>query len=112
MQPFPEGEGQWQVSPQGGAQPRWSRDGKELFYVEADTLMAVEVSTSPSFTAAAATRLFQHSDLRAATGHSYDVPRDGQRFVLAETVVSEEGKAPSIHVVQNWFEEFRDREQN
>ena len=108
--PFPEGEGEWQVSTQGGVQPRWSRDRKELFYVEADTLMAVEVSTRPSFTTAATTRLFQHPDLRATAEYRYDVSPDGQRFVLVETVESEEAKTPSIHVVQNWFAEFRDRQ--
>ena len=112
VRPFPEGEGQWQVSTQGGDQPRWSKDGKELFYVEADTLMAVEVSTRPSFTAAATTRLFQHPNLRAAVEHGYDVSRDGLRFVLVETIESEEAKAPSIHVVENWFAEFRDRQQD
>ena len=107
---FPEGEGQWQVSTRGGVQPRWSRDGKELFYVEADTLMAVEVSTSPSFTTGATTRLFQHPDLRE-TEHRYDVSPDGQRFVLVEKIESEKAKAPSIHVVQNWFAEFQERQE-
>ena len=107
---FPKGEGQWQVSSQGGAQPRWSKDGKELFYVESGTLMAIEVSTSPSFTTGATTRLFQHPNL--VTEHRYDVSADGQRFVLIETVESEEAKASSIHVVENWFTQFRDREQD
>ena len=106
---FPEGERQSQVSTRGGGQPRWSRDGKELFYVVDDTLMAVEVSTRPSFTTAATTRLFQDASLRSTTGHRYDVSPDGRRFVLVETIESEEAKAPSIHVVQNWFAEFRDR---
>ncbi len=53
VRPFPEGEGQWQVSTKGGVQPRWSRDGKELFYVEGYTLMAVEVNTVPIFTTGA-----------------------------------------------------------
>ena len=110
VRPFPEGEGQWQVSAQGGVQPRWSRDGKELFYVDGNTLVAVEVSTSPSFTTGATTRLFQHPNLRATVEHRYDVSRDGQRFVLVETMESEEAKAPSIHVVENWFAEFRGRQ--
>ena len=109
VRPFPEGEGQWQVSAQGGAQPRWSSDGKELFYVEADTLMAVEVSTSPSFTTGATTRLFRHPNLWG-NEQRYDVSADGQRFVFVETIESDEAKAPSIHVVQNWFAEFRDRQ--
>ena len=110
VRPFPEGEGQWQVSSQGGRQPRWSRDGKELFYVEGDTLMAVEVSTRPSFTTGATTRLFQDANLRLTQQHRYDVSADGQRFVLVETIESEQAKAPSIHVVENWFAEFRDRQ--
>ena len=81
VRPFPEGEGQWQVSAQGGRHsPRWSSDGKELFYVEADTLMAVEVSTSPSFTTGATTRLFRHPNLWG-NEQRYDVSADGQRFV-------------------------------
>ncbi len=49
VQPFPEGRGKWQVSTSGGGQPRWSKDGKELFYVEGDMLIAVAVRTTPSF---------------------------------------------------------------
>ena len=41
---------------------------------------------------------------------SYDVTPDGQRFVLAEAV--ESASRREIHVVQNWFEEFRDRGQD
>ncbi len=42
----------------------------------------------------------------------YDVAADGQRFVLTEAVESEQPNAPSIHIVQNWYEEVRDREQD
>ena len=50
--------GLWQVSAGRGYQPRWSHDGKELFYVEGETLTAVEVTTSPAFATVAATPLF------------------------------------------------------
>ena len=47
VQPFAEGGGKWQVSSAGGAQPRWSRDGKELYYVAPDArLMAVPIRPS------------------------------------------------------------------
>ena len=110
VRPFPSGDGQWQVSACGGCQPRWSADGKELFYVEQDTLMAVGVTTSPAFAAVSTTPLFSDPHLVARTPIpvSYDVSTDG-RFVLVDTVESEEAKPPSIHVVENWFEEFRDR---
>ena len=72
FRPFPGGDGKWQVSGNGGAQPRWSKDGKELFYVERDTLMTVAVATTPSFTSGAVTRLFQDANLSGTVPH-YDV---------------------------------------
>ena len=112
VQPFPEGGGKWQVSTNGGGQPRWSKDGRELFYVEGDMLIAVVVRTTPSFSSGSATSLFKDPHLVAANAIQvrYDVSADGQRFVLVATVESEEAKAPSIHVVENWFAEFRDRQ--
>ena len=111
VRPFPGAEGMWQVSGNGGTQPRWSKDGKEPFYVERDTLMAVAVVTAPSFTSGAVTRLFQDANL-PGTNPYYDVSADGRRFVLTEPVVGAEEKPPSIHIVQNWYEEFHDREQD
>ena len=51
IQPFPEGEGRWQVSSRGGSQPRWSGAGNEIFYVLDGTIMAVTVRTSPRVSA-------------------------------------------------------------
>ena len=109
VRPFPKGDGQWQVSHEGGIQPRWSRDGKELFYVEGETLIAVSVSTEPTFEMGAATRLFSdpHLALNNRVRPQYDVSAHGQRFVMLETVG--ERPKPVIRVVQNWFAEFRDQ---
>jgi len=38
--------GKWQISSGGGQQPLWRRDGKELFYLESNTIMAVDIDTS------------------------------------------------------------------
>ena len=110
VRPFPSGDGQWRVSANGGCQPRWSRDGKELFYVEGDTMTAVEVATSPSFAAVSTTTLFSDPYLSAENSNqvSYDVSADG-RFVLVDSVESANGGQSSIDVVENWYEEFRDR---
>ena len=70
--------------------------------------MAVAVGTAPSFTSGAATRLFQDANL-PGTAPRYDVSADGRRFVLTEPVAGAEEKPPSIHIVQNWYEEFKDR---
>ncbi len=114
VQPFPEGDRKVTVSSNGGTKVRWSRDGKELFYVERQTLVAVSVSSGASFSVGSATRLFEHQGLRPGTNYApYDVSADGQRFILAEPVGERaDVPEPSIRVVMNWFEEFRDRQQN
>ena len=108
---FPGAEGKRQVSFNGGVQLRWSRDGKELFYVEGETLIAVSVTTEPRFEAGKAKRLFSDPNLtwQERTMPQYDVSPDGQRFVMIEPA---ERSRPVIRVVQNWYEEFRDREQD
>jgi Tol biopolymer transport system component len=113
VRPFPFGDGQWQVSETGGCQPRWSRDGSELFFVDKDTLVAVELTTSPSFATISTTVLFSDPGLVGASAAShvtYDVAADG-RFVLKEFVEDAEPELPVIRVVQNWYEEFRERDE-
>ena len=114
VQPFPEGGRKVTVSSNGGTKVRWSRDGKELFYVEGQTLVAVSVSSGSIFSVGSATRLFEHPGLGPGTNYApYDVSADGQRFILAEPVgAGGEAPEPSIRVVLNWYEEFRDREQD
>ncbi len=107
---FPEGGGRWQVSERGGCQPRWSHDGRELFYVEGDTLMAVKVNLSPSFSVGEGQLLFQDPTLSGANW-DYDVAADGS-FVMVEDVVAEgeSRRKAAIRITENWYEEFRDRE--
>ena len=57
--PFPEVEGgRWPISTHGGAEPRWSPDGSELFYRAGDRMMAVPVRTQPTFEAGSPEELF------------------------------------------------------
>ena len=114
VQPFPEGGRRVTVSSNGGTKVRWSRDGKELFYVEGETLVAVSVSSGSSFSVGPATRLFEHPDLGLGTNYApYDVSADGQRFILTGPVgEGADAPTPSIRVVQNWYEEFRGRQQD
>jgi hypothetical protein len=82
---------------QGGA--IWRADGKELFYVSPDqTLMAVEVSTVPTFTPVGVPKaLFKVPDGIAF----FDVSRDGQRFIMPVTEAAGIA-APSYKVILNW----------
>jgi Tol biopolymer transport system component len=121
VRPFPDGAGKWQASVEGGGQPRWHSDGKELFFVNGVTLMAVSVSTDASFTLGQPQRLFDSPDLSRGGGTpNYDVSADGQRFVTIASLeelqpgASEqsEPEPPKIRVVLNWQGEFRDRKQD
>ena len=66
-----------------------------------------------SFSVGSATRLFEHPGLgpNYINYAPYDVSTDGKRFILAEAVGVETDQ-PSIHIVENWFAEFRDRERD
>ncbi len=111
MRSFPNGAGQWPVSVNGGKQPRWRSDGKELYYVEGTTLMAVSVSTQQGFTRGQPQVLFESPDLAPDGIGAYDVTADGQRFVMIAPFEGDGAAPPKIRVVENWYEEFRDREQ-
>ncbi|MDA1234148.1 MAG: protein kinase [Acidobacteria bacterium] len=110
VRPFPEGSGKWQVSTNGGVDPRWAVDGRELFYSEGTTLMAVDVSTSGTFTVERPQRLFESNSLQqGGPTHRYDVFPDGQRFLMIDR--DTDAAQDTIRIVENWDEPFRDREQ-
>jgi len=104
--PFPGPGGNWKVSAAGGSEPRWRRDGRELFYLAPDgKLMAVEVKAGATFEAGAATPLFQtrrRVTVSSTDMFSYDVAPDGQRFLVAKDV-GELTSSP-LTVVLNWAE--------
>jgi Tol biopolymer transport system component len=108
VQRFPEGGGKVQVSAEGGVQPRWRGDSKELYYVEGETLVAAAVTSAADFSVGKAVRLFEHKGITREAGQQYDVSAAGQRFVVREPVGGETSTA--IRVVQNWFAEFGDRQ--
>jgi serine/threonine protein kinase/Tol biopolymer transport system component len=94
--------GKWLISTGGGTEPRWRRDGKELYYVAADgKLMAVDVATAAGFQAGAPKALFPVPATReGALGQSWDVAPDGKRF-LFPVPVSGQDNTP-FTVVLNW----------
>jgi Tol biopolymer transport system component len=100
---FPKGNQKVQISSNGGIAPRWSRNGKEIFYIEQRKLMAVSVATHPSFSPGTPAVLFEKRSLATA---NYDVTSDGKRFIILDRPNE---RPLLIHVVNNWFEEFRGR---
>jgi dipeptidyl aminopeptidase/acylaminoacyl peptidase len=103
---FPRVTRQWQVSTQGGAQPRWSHNGRELFYVDEGALIAVEIlEDALEFKTGARARLFENPTLafRNPLRRSYDVSGDGSRFVMYELVEGPPSRAGGlIRVVESW----------
>src|SRR5262249_3972809 len=104
---FPKGVNKWQLSNNGGTGPRWSHNGKEIFYIEQGKLMAVGVTTHPVFSTGPPAVLFAKRTLQAPNqATNYDVSADGNRFVILDRL----NEQPLlIHVVHDWFEEFRGR---
>ena len=94
------GRGKSQVSTAGGAEPRWSGDGKELFYLAASTLMSVDVKTGgASFEAGIPKPVFELRLSGSGRNH-YVVTRDGQRFLVVAPI--EQYATAPIHVLVNW----------
>jgi serine/threonine protein kinase/Tol biopolymer transport system component len=103
LQTFPNPGATWQVSPDGGSQPQWRRDGKELFYIARDNkLLAIDIDTTESSPAHGAPRVLFDTDIasldRGSYGAQYIVFNDGQRFVLN----GRSDEAAPITVVLNW----------
>jgi serine/threonine-protein kinase len=112
VRPFPKiSTGRWQISTGGGTRPRWSRNGRELFYYVGvgakGTLMAVSVESGSSFRAGVPELLFQGSYPAPNTGRGlYDVSLDGRRFLMIKGGDAE--SAPqNLTVVLNWTEELK-----
>ena len=95
--------GKWQVSTEGGDQPRWRSDGKELFYHLGDTYYAVDMTTDgKSFVAGIPRPLFAFPIVlsHSGSGSPFVVTRDGQRFLVLAPV-EKMGSSP-IEVLLNW----------
>jgi Tol biopolymer transport system component len=112
VQAFPDAGGKWQISTSGGLQPRWRRDGQELFFVAPDNrLMAAPIRVAPGTKALEAGAPVALFPTRLATGVNivpagfqaraqYAVAADG-RFLM--NVSADEGVTSPITIVQNWM---------
>ena len=117
VRPFPNvDDAHYQISTDGGRTPVWAPNGRELFFVNGSALMTVAVQTTPTFSAGNPTTQFETRSMLldgrsigSMTGRTYDISRDGQRFLMIkERTTSSDSSAPaSMIVVQNWFEELK-----
>jgi serine/threonine-protein kinase len=110
--PFPAmGQRRWKISSGGGALPRWSDQGDEIFfYGPSGSMMAAQVELTPTFVPGKVIELFSHpSEAEFSLGLNgdlhYDVSPLGGRFLMATQ--SERTRDERIVVVMNWFEELK-----
>ena len=107
VQPFPGPGGKWQISTEGGIEPVWARNSRELFYRKGDKMMTVQITTQPAFTAGSPRLLFEGRFEVSGNGVAgYDVSLDNQRFLMVQAVEPEQ-PVTQINVVLNWFEELK-----
>ena len=107
VHPFPAVQtGRWQITTNGGAHPLWSRDGRELFFIDGKgTLISLAVRAGGTFNHAPGTPLFEAGQYFVETARDYDVTKDGARFLFVKNVTTV--PRPAVVVVANWFDEVR-----
>ena len=94
----------YSVSTDGGTEPVWSRDGRELFYRNGNAMMAADIRFEPELEVGEPRKLFQGNFQPAPwLNPNYDVSPDGERFLMIRPTAD----APrEIHVIVNWFQEL------
>jgi serine/threonine protein kinase/Tol biopolymer transport system component len=109
VQPYPGPGGKWQLSTEGGTEPAWNPNGRELFYRSGNRILAVDVATEPGFSAHTPRVLFQGDYVQATAllPNNYDVSPEGERFLMLKPMDPAEVAATQINVVLNWFEELK-----
>ena len=108
VRPFPGPGGKVPISTEGGVEPVWARNGRELFYRNGDKMMVAAFETKPTFAPAKPRLVFEgHYETGLFSFHpNYDVSPDGQRFLMIKAS-EQESAATQINVVVNWSEELK-----
>ncbi len=103
VQEFPGPGGIWLVSSDGGAEPLWAPDGRELYYRTSAEFIVARVETTPTFRVLGRDVLFPDRYLRQVSYRRYDVHPNGDSFVMVKAT----GLAELI-VTLNWMDRLRD----
>ena len=102
----PASGGKRQLSTNGGINPSWRRDGRELYYVADDgKLMVVEITPGAGLKAGSPKELFAPSGYRVNADVGYTLTGDGQRFLFVTS--AEDASVPPFTVVLNWMAEMK-----
>jgi serine/threonine-protein kinase len=115
VQPWPGPGPKIQISSDGGTDPVWRRDGKEIFYRNEDKMVAVAVTTGPPFRAGKPVVLWEEPYSHGMssscgppgpTSANYDITADGKRFLMVKDN-HRDVRSTKIVVILNWAEELK-----
>ncbi len=114
VRPFPNvDDGKWPISTDGGQEPQWGPDGRELFYLDPDNLMVTQIETDPTFSRGTPESALSTSGYAVPPGaRRYDISPDGRRFLMLKgpTAETTDGEgSPELIFVQNWHQELLER---
>ncbi len=113
VRPFPNtNDGRWQVSTAGGRAPRWSRDGKELFFVDrSGSMVSAPIAPGPTFSVGALRPLFNTAGFALDDFHqAYDISPDGRSFIIAAPrQITATARPPQLVRVDHWFRDLEAR---
>jgi serine/threonine-protein kinase len=98
---YPQPSGRIQISNGGGTSPAWSPDGKELFYMAGDALVAVQLSNEPTLQVHSRQTLFRGPYLQYRWHRQYEVHPDGEHFIMIENP-----PRGDVDVITGWFGEI------
>jgi serine/threonine-protein kinase len=110
VRPFPNVEvSKWLVA--RGSRPVWAGNSRELFYLSANALMSVLVTTGSTISFGKPVKLFEGPYFFGFAGRAFDTTRDGHRFLMlkANAAAGDPSRAARFVVVLNWFEELKRR---
>ena len=119
VQAFPGPGEKHRISTNGGLNPAWAPNGRELFYLECRrpgawpsmscSMMAVDITIGRAFQAGAPRKLFEGGPQGTFPVRSYDVYPDGQHFIMAKYDELPDQRVTRLNLVLNWFEELKRR---
>jgi serine/threonine-protein kinase len=111
VRPFPGPGGKWLISQEGGSEPLWTRNGKQLYYRSLDhkEVWAVDVQTGAGFFASKPRRLLQLTEAMgvAVPMRAWDVSPDGQRFLMVKLEDGKPTPVTELVLIVNWAEDLK-----
>jgi serine/threonine-protein kinase len=103
VQPYPGPGQKWLISTDGGTDPVWDPDGRQLFYRVGTRIMVASIQPAPSFIAGTPRPLFDGAFETSEHERNFDISPDGRRFLMIRSETTE--SLPQFRLILNWLED-------